>query len=290
MASKVIHNLEQLAEGIGSYLGMMEGLNQQTYMDGLLERAFVDVSASFNKAAAAAAMRSPEEFAHMWEFGTAGITRGNTKYANPTNPNAMLWQNTMTGTGATKNIAFVFKPAKSFTPPHTSESTGGVDQSVLDRLKVNTGERKYRFPNKAFVFESGTDINVMAKRSKMLFIPIETEGIPSGTEGQDESKGYVWAKAHTYSPGDYSGGTGQFTAFFGGWWLGPGSDLMFDTMSKQVETDLLSVQETIKPSKRMTSAQRAQIETAVKRGRNKTKKQFTLKVKQEMNRKADVLL
>lgn len=290
MGGKVIHNLEQLAEGIGSYIGMLEGLNQQTYMDSLLERAYVDASASFNKAAAAAAMANPEEFGHMWEFGTAGITRGNTKYANPTNPNAMLWQNVMTGTGATKNISFVFKPAKSFTPPHTTESTGGVDQSVLDRLKVNTGERKYRFPNKAFVFESGTDINVVAKRSRRLFIPIETEGTPVGIGNQDESKGYVWAKAHTYSPGDFSGGTGQFTAFFGGWWLGPGARLMFDTMAKTVEMDLISVDKTIKPSKRMTSAQRAHIAAAVKRGKTKTKKQFTLKVRQEMNRKADVLL
>lgn len=288
MGGKVIHNLEQLAEGIGSYIGMMEGLNQQTYMDSLLERTYVDVSGSFNKAAAAAAMRNPEEFAHMWEFGTAGITRGRTKYANPTNPNAMLWQNVMTGTGKTKNIAFVFKPAKSFTPPHTTESTGVEDQKVLDRLKVNTGERKYRFPNKAFVFESGTDIKVMAKRSKRLFIPIATEGLPNGAK--DTGKGYVWAKTHTYSPGDYSGGTGQFTAFFGGWWLGPGATLMFDAMSRQVEMDLISVEKTVKPSRRMTAAQAANIKAAAKRGQTKTRKQFTLKVRQEMNKKADVLL
>lgn len=288
MGGKVIHNLEQLAEGIGSYIGMLEGLDQQSYMDSLLERAYADVSGEFNKAAAAAAMRNPEEFAHMWEFGTAGITRGNTKYANPVNPNAMLWQNVMTGTGSTKNIAFVFKPAKSFTPPHTTESTGVEDQTVLDRLKVNTGERKYRFPNKAFVFESGTDIHVVARRSRMLFIPTETEGLPNGAK--DSGKGYVWSKAHTYSPGDFSGGTGQFTAFFGGWWLGPGAALMFDTMAKQVEMDLISTDKTIKPSRRMTSAQIANIKAAVKKGQTKTRKQFTLKVKQEMNRKADVLL
>lgn len=287
MGGKVIHNLEQLAEGIGSYIGMMEGLDQQTYMDSLLERVVADVSGTFNKAAASASMANPEEFAHMWEFGTAGITRGNSKYT-PTNPNARLWQNVMTGTGKTKNIAFVFKPAKAFTPPHTTESTGVEDQSVLDRLKVNTGERKYRFPNKAYVFESGTDVTIMAKRSRMLFIPTATEGLPTGAK--DTGKGYVWSKRHTYSPGDYSGGTGQFTAFFGGWWLGPGSQLMFDGMASQVEWDLLSTEKTIKPSKRMNAAQRAKIKAAVKRGERKTHKQFTLKVRQEMNKKADVLL
>lgn len=289
MSGKVISNLGQLAEGIGSYLGMMEGLDQQTYMDGLLERAYVDVSASFNKAAAAAAM-SDKSLAHMWEFGTAGISRGNTKYANPTNPAAMLWVNTMTGQGRMKTISFIFKPAKSFVPPHTEADTG-VAQSVLDRLKVNTGERKYKFPNKAFVFESGMDVNVVAKRSKRLFIPIDTEGTPSDIGNQDVSKGYVWARSHTYAPGDFADSVGRFTGFFGGWWAAQGASQMFEQMSMQVEKDLTEIDKTIRSSKgKMVSPAATNIDALVKRGERKTRKQFTLKVGHEANERADVIL
>lgn len=289
MGGKVISNLGQLAEGIGSYLGMMEGLDQQTYMDSLLERAYVDASASFNKAAAAAAMHD-RSLSHMWEFGTAGITRGNTKYANPTNPAAMLWVNTMTGQGRQKTISFIFRPAKSFVPAHTEAETG-VDQSVLDRLKVNTGERKYKFPNKAFVFESGMDVNVVAKRSKRLFIPIESEGTPAEIGNQDTDKGYVWAKSHTYSPGDFADSVGRFTGFFGGWWAAQGAQKMFEQMSMDVEKDLMEIDKTIKTStKKMASPAATNIAALVKRGETKTRKQFTLKVKQEAEERADVIL
>lgn len=287
MSAKVIHNLEQLAEGIGSYIGMLEGLDQQIYMDNLLSKAVIDASGTFNKHAAAMAMQNPERLRHMWEFGTTGITQGKSKYANPTTQTSRLWVNTMTGTGGTKNINFIFKKATQPVPPHTEAETG-VAQSVLDRLKVNTGEVTYKFKNKAFVFESGTDVKIMPKNSKQIFVPTKTEGLPSSSYSR--RWGYAWAKSHTYSPGQMSGATGQFTAMFSSWWLGPGSKMLFEQMAVQVEKDLIATDKTIKPSKRMNSAQRAMIQTAVKRGKLKTRKQWTLKVKQAQGERADVLL
>lgn len=291
MSAKVISNIDQLAEGIGSYIGMMEGLDQQNYMDNVLEGAFVKALPEFNMYAAGRGMSDPESFGHMWEFGTAGITRGNSKYT-PMNPNARLWETRMTGHGVNKTIGFIFKPAKSFNPPQTTESTGGVDQDVLDRLKGNTGERKYRFPNRAFVFESGTDVNIFPKRSKVLFIPIETEGMPSGVKDQQkaEERGYVWAKAHTYSPGEFSGATGQFTGMFGAWWAGPGGQAMFESMAERVETDLIEVDGTIRTTKRMTPVQMSNIGTAIKRGKSKTKKQWILKTRREADMRAEAIL
>lgn len=291
MSGRVISNLDQLVEGIGSYLGMMEGMAEQSYMTGLLDRTFPDVSDEFNVHAAGISMSDPLSFGHMWEFGTRGITRGNPKYT-PTNPQARLWTNVIVGEGRNRTIAFVFKKAKSFTPGYTTEETG-VDQEVLDNLKVNTGERKYRFPNKAYIFESGMDINVMPKRAKRLFVPIELEGIPDGWSGNSaeaEERGYVWAKEQNYSPGDFAGATGNFTAAFGAWWLGPGSRLMFDAMSREVESDLQTAAATIKTTPRKKPAQAFNLEQALKRGKIKTKKQFTLKVRQEANRRAEVLL
>lgn len=290
MSGKIISNLDQLAEGIGSYIGMMKSLEQQTYMDSVLEGAFVRTLPAFNAHAASRGLADPESYGHMWEFGTAGITRGNAKYT-PMNEKARLWNTVMTGQGGTKNIAFTFKPAKSFNPPQTEEETG-VDQEVLDRLKGNTGERKYRFPNKAFIFESGTDVRITPQRSKILFIPVNTEGMPAGVKdpAKAEERGYAWVKSHTYSPGEYSGATGQFTAMFGSFWLGTGGEMMFEHMSERVETDLIEIDGTIRKSKRMTPVQAANIKAAVKRGETKTKKQFTLKVRQEMNERAEVVL
>lgn len=292
MSAKVISNIDQLAEGIGSYIGMMKGLEQQTYLDNVLEGAFARTIPAFNAHAASRGMSDPESYGHMWEYGTAGITRGGNSYT-PMTERARLWNTLMTGTGSTKNIVFTFKQAKSFNPPQTTESTGGVDQSVLNRLKGNTGERKYRFKQKAFVFESGTDVNIFPQRSVRLFIPIETEGMPSGYRGdrdKAEERGYVWAKSHTYSPGEMAGATGQFTAMFGSFWLGTGAEMMFDQMAERVETDLIEIDGTIRASKRMTPVQASNIKAAVKRGENKTRKQFTLKVRQEQNEAAEVLL
>lgn len=291
MGGKVISNLDQLAEGIGSYIGMMEGLETQTYMSSLLDRTFPDVSEQFNQHAVGIAMADPLSYGHMWEFGTRGITRGAAR-RSPFNPESRLWNNVILGDGKNRTIAFTFKKAKGFTPGYTEEETG-VDQHILDSLKVNSGRKKYRFPNKAYIFESGMDINVLPKQAKRLFVPIELEGIPSGWDGNEieaEEKGYVWAKSQAYSPGDFAGATGNFTAAFGAWWLGPGARLMFESMARTVEDDLQTVAATIKVSKGMKPTQAFNLQSAVKRGKSKTKKQFTLKVRQEMNRRAEVLL
>lgn len=291
MSGQVVSNIDQLVEAIGSYLGMMEGLEQQTYMDSVLEGAFQRTIPAFNLYAAGRSMADPESFQHMWEFGTSGITRGNVKYT-PMTEKARLWTTQMVGTGVTKNITFIFKPAKSFTPPQTTESTGGVDQSVLDRLKGNTGQRKYKFPNKAFVYESGTDINILPVRADRLFIPVWTEGMPTGVKDKAgaQERGYAWVKSHTYSPGEYSGATGQFTGMFASFWLGEGSKHMFNYMAERVETDLVEIDGTIRSTKRLTPVQTQNLKAAMKRGENKTKKQFTLKIRQERGQKAEVFL
>jgi hypothetical protein len=126
----------------------------------------------------------------------------------------------------------------------------------------------------------------------MLFIPVLTEGMPSAVKdpAKAEERGYAWVKSHTYSPGEYSGATGQFTAMFGSFWLGTGGEMMFEHMAKKVEADILEVSGTIKVSKRLTPTQMQNLKAAVKRGETKTKKQFTLKVRQEMNERAEVVL
>jgi hypothetical protein len=274
MGGKVISNLDQLAEGIGSYLGLMEGLKQKDYMDDLLTETHKTVAREFNRAAMNFAMGGGA-IKHMYEYGTAGINDlGPTHYASGMNPNARLWRNELVGGGGRKTIGFTFLPAKKQTPPHDFEELG-IDPSKAPPLKVDTGQRKYYFPAKATVVESGSDVKVFAKWSKRLFIPTKTEGLPSEYTG-DPSRGYVWAKSHVFSPGEATGGTGKFTTFYSTWWSKEGAEQMGTMMMKKVETDLTTVAQKVKPSKHPKSVASTNIKALVEKGRKKTRKQFEL--------------
>lgn len=275
MSSKVVSNLESLAEGIGSYIGMMEGLSQKDYMDELLKDAHKKTSTEFNRAAMSAAMSS-KRLNHMYEFGTVGINdEGIAHYSSGMVPGARLWVNTLTGGGGRKTISFIFKPAKQRVPPHNFAELG-IDESSAPPLKVDTGQRKYYFPNRATVVESGVDVHIKARWSKSLFIPIKTEGMPSRYFG-DPSKGYVWAKTHTYSPGESTGSTGKFTTFFATWWSREGSEIMGQNMINTVNRQLKEVDATIKPKKTLQTPMGTNVKSAAQKGRKKTRKQWELK-------------
>jgi len=288
----IITNIGQLAEGIGSYLGMMDGLEERQYVDLLLAKAFNKTQPVFNQFAVARAMNNKEQLGHMWRFGTVGITRGQARFVDGASQQARLWKAGLVGEGIQKTISYTFLPDNGVIPPLTEEETG-VDQTVLNRLKVNTGAKEYRFKNRAFVFETGATVKLFPKGGSRLFIPIKQEGIPSGWKGNvDEARerGYVWAKTHTYSPGAFADSKGAFTGMFGAWWAGKGVEMMQEFMSAEVQSDLATVADGIGGNRRMTNVKRTNIEAMVKRGRKKTKKQFTLKVAQELDEKAKAVL
>lgn len=287
MAAKVVSNLEQLAEAIGSYIGLMEGLETKTYMDTLITKAYARTALEFNKHAAAQAISS-RGLEHMWEYGTAGISeRGVIKYGNPLSQSARLWKNTLIGKGGVKTISFVILPAKSLVPPHDLEEIE-VAREDMPPLKVETGLRKYKFPNKAAIYESGVNVSLAPRQATMLFIPIKTEGMPTKYAG-DPKKGFVWTQAHTYSPGLMSDTKGRFTGLFGGWWAGIGAELMSSRMRLEVEKDLVEATTGIRPARKITSAQATSIAAAVERGRKKTRKQWTLRVAHEANGETEVI-
>lgn len=288
MGGSVVTNVEELAEAIGSYIGMVEGLNQREYMDNVLTSAHTDTSFEFNKAAAAKAMQD-KSLSHMWEYGTAGITRGKTKFANPTAPKARLWKNQLIGTGTVKTVGFIIRPAVSQVPAHDPAELGIDEADMPQRLAVNTGARRYKFANKATVFESGMVVNVVAKKARYLFVPIKTEGMPTTYRGNPQ-RGFVWAKTHSYSPGEMADSAGRFTGFFGSWWAGIGSEMMGTHMMKRVERDLIQVSTGIRPGKKITKAQAASIKNAVERGKRKTRKQWTIKVRSEAGERATGIL
>ena len=288
MPGKVISNLEQLAEAIGSYVGMMEGLSQKDYMNDLLSRVHKRAAGEFDKFAVQQGMRD-KSLSHMWEFGTAGITRGPIKYANPNSKTAKLWQHTIVGGGGRKTFGFVFLPAKADVPPHDPEEIG-VSAENMPNLAVNNGTRRYKFKNKAFVYESGMTVTVTPKASKQLFVPIKTEGMPSGSYRGNPSRGFVWTKSHTYSPGQFADSTGRFSGMFGAWWAGVGGEMFKKDMMTEVEADIAQVATGIRPRKRMTSAQSTAVQSAFQRGKQKTRKQWTIKIRAGIGEEAEVIL
>lgn len=275
MSAKVVTNLDQLAEAIGSYVGMMEGLKQKTYMDELLVDSHRTTSTEFNRAAMAAAMHS-KTLRHMYEFGTAGINDdGPSHYASGMSPGSRLWKGELLGGGGRRTISFTFLPAKKNNPPHDFEELG-IDSSDAPPLKVDTGERTYKWATRASVVESGIDVHIKARWSKALFIPIKTEGMPAKSFG-DPARGYVWAKSHSYSPGESSGGTGRFTTFFAGWWAKEGAEIMGQNMMNTVDRQLKQVEATIRANKTMKPVALINMKSAVEKGRRKTRKQWELK-------------
>lgn len=279
MSGRIVTNIEELAEAIGSYIGLMEGLEERQYMDSVLTSAHAKVSFEFDKAAAAKAM-SDKSLSHMWEYGTAGITRGKTKFANPTSARAKLWKNQLIGSGKVKTVGFVIRPATQAVPPHDPDELGIDPEDMPQNLAVDRGTVRYKFANKAFVYESGMVVNVVAKRANNLFVPIKTEGKPTRFRGNAD-RGFVWAKRHSYSPGEMSDSAGRFTGFFASWWAGIGSEMMGTHMMKRVEGDLIRASLGVKPSKRLNKAETVNMKSAVERGRRKTRKQWTVLVRDE---------
>ena len=109
MTINIAHNLEDLAEGIGKYMGMADGIEQPEYMDIMLTQAFNVADRKFNTVAAVAA--NGKNFEHMYEFYTRGVHPNGT--LSPTAQASRLWKTAMIGGGGRKMISFTFLPASS---------------------------------------------------------------------------------------------------------------------------------------------------------------------------------
>jgi hypothetical protein len=280
MSIKMTTDLEALAEAIGTYLGVADGLESRQYMDSMLEIAHNETVPDFAKAAALSAKKF--NFTHMYEYGVAGITRGDRQFINPVLPSARLWTDHMVGSGRTKRITFLFRQATRRVPAHTTEETG-VAQEELDKLKVNQGKR-YVFQNKAEVFEQGIPVSIHGKQKHgRLFIPLKTEGHSvRGVTAKDEARGFTWRRSVRLNPGADTDSIGQFSEFFFVWWSTEGAERMASSMQRTVDTDLASVESKVSRYRSpLESPKTNSINGTVKRARSKTRKQWTIRAERE---------
>lgn len=234
----VFTNWESVADMIGSLEGIRQGLDKDAYMQRLIENAHGKATSVFDVAAASAAKAG--RMTHMYEFGTIGITRGPVRHPDPTSARARLWTHQLTGAGKSMNVGFMFRPAVTRNPNHTTAHTG-VPSKYLRRLS----RRKYLFWNKASVVESGTPVSIKSKQPHgLLFIPFM--GKPrSGATKHDIKRGYMMYPAAGQGPIEAIPGRtskGSFTKFWMGWWESEGQALMDISMVSEARRDIVAAE------------------------------------------------
>ena len=278
-------NFGTLAEDIGMFIGMSEGVDQKEYVGGLMKGSYSKTVPDWLKYAAATAKAG--NFSHMYEWGVRGINRGDGSLINPISQSARLWKDEMVGTGSRRLITFVFRDAVKKNPKHTTESTGGVAQEELDKLKINQGTR-YVFQRKAEVFEQGEDVNIFPKqREGRLFVPLH--GTSIRVSEKDAARGFTWAKALHINPGEQSGATGQFSFHFFSWWSEKGNVLMVKRMDETVTKHIRALETEMGKGGTMKPAAATNIAADSEKGRKKARKQFTIWAREEENTKQVII-
>lgn len=230
MPAKVLTNLESIGDMVGALSGVSEGLDDQSYMEGLIRSAHGKAATAFDLAAAATARTG--QMTHVYEYGVSGITRGQPRFADPTAIEARLYVHTLLGRGGEMDIAYSFRPARQPNPAPTPEDTG-VDSRYLSRLSG----RKYFFYNKALVMETGRPVSIKPKNGNFLFVPFYGEPSPDPTN----NRGYMMWDSKRHGPLQARPGMstkGQFTSFWMAWWNASGSKIMFADMEKSVTMDI----------------------------------------------------
>ena len=268
------NNLEDLAEEIGKWRGMAEGIEQPVYMDSLITRAFDIAEEKFNMAASLGA--DDFDFAHMYEYGTRGIgeqTEGAS--LDPMSQSARLWKSFLVGGGGRKMITFEYRPAVQPNPPKTRENTG-IESSKFDpsKLAINKG-KEYVWYQKAQTVEENKSVFVKVKDANLLFVPLQ-EG-PQNTTNTDRERGYTFRKAVITRPGEWLHGAGKFTLFFADWWSDQGAVEMESEMLNEFNIDVKEWQSknpTIKSA--LKPATSVNIVGVANTARGKTRKQWEI--------------
>jgi hypothetical protein len=222
-------DLDAIFELSGTVEGIRDAAEKNDdYLEALLREAHEETAKEFDLAAVASSPVIP----HMFEFGTAGITPGPKKFL-PTEERARLWEHDYIGHGKNMEASFRFRPAFSANPVPTTASTG-VDSKYLKFLS----KRKYVFWNKAFVMETGQEVNITAKHGDFLFVPFY------GNESYGKymnNRGYMMWNSSQNGPIQANPGQnvrGHFGALWDGWWKATGAGLLEHRVTENFDDDV----------------------------------------------------
>lgn len=228
--AEILTNLETLGEMIGAYMGMSEKADDPDYIERIIKQAHGKAASAFDIATAATA--GAGYLTHVYEFGVAGITRGQTRFFDATAPEARLYIHEITGDGGNQEIGWAWRPATQPNPRPTTADTG-----VPSKYLRKVSRRKYVFWNKAFVMESGETVEIKANNSNYLFVPFGNKA----SKNPENKRGFVMFNTTnkgpiTTRPGASSKGT--FSAHWLTWWGQTGAGIMEADMEESVASDI----------------------------------------------------
>ena len=218
-----------LETALGGIQALEETVQEQRYLDDLLEAAFNDTEEAFNAEAAAFALAGGA-IKHMYEWGTAGINRGRSSVRpNPMSPTARLWATNLTGHGLDRVYSYYFRPSLAVVPKPTVRDTG-MSAEAISNL------RDHVFWNKAQVFETGQAVRIVPVQAKFLIQPFYKGNIPSNARGADIKRGYTVSKGpNVFRPG--AAVAGNFTNFWLHYWENQGQAMVNEHMEGMVRID-----------------------------------------------------
>lgn len=228
--TEIYTNFESVGELVGAYMGMSEKASEPEYIERIIKQAHGKAASAFDIATAATA--GAGYLAHVYEFGVAGITRGQPRFFDATDPAARLYYHEITGDGGNQEIGWGWRPATQPNPQPTTADTG-VASKYLRKLS----RRKYIFWNKAFVMESGETVEIKAYNSNYLFVPFGQYA----SKNPENKRGFVMFNTTNKGPITSKPGASTkdtFTAHWLNWWGQAGAEIMESDMTASVTTDI----------------------------------------------------
>jgi hypothetical protein len=192
----------------------------------------------------------------------------------PSNPNAKLWSNYSVGSGLDRTIAFVYRPSVATVPKPTSAETG-MSQDVIASL------RPQYFTWKAEVMEESRAVTISPVEAKYLLLPATKENRErfDGWRPNDLKRGYMLTnKTITSRPG-YKTYYGNFTAFWDGFWLGEGAEIINKEIDTMIRADYFPEISKVRASGKMIPAKAWNVRGKIEENANATKRRVTAKRK-----------
>lgn len=216
MKAKVVNNLEGLASIIGTFQGISDAANDDEFINDILMKAHNKSLDKFNAIAAAKSARTKNlnrNFNHMYEFGVAGITPGQTIIADPTSQAARLWVFKSVSSGRVINTFVTFRDAVVPNPkPSQRPDLKGVSRDIVSRMST----RKYVFRRRAEMVEYGKDVHISPYRAKALIFPSKEN--ESGVGFWPRSAGKMLVSLDGQTGAGRSRHKMAFTNYFLAWW------------------------------------------------------------------------
>lgn len=195
-------------QSLGTAEGILEAVSTTLARDDIIRIFYSNMVKEFDTYASAAARAMPDKFGHMYDWKQLGFKSGK------------LWQDHLIGGKGQRSITFSFLPSTNSVPATTPENTG-IKQADFPNLSSRNG--KYKFPNKAMVFETGKRVTIKPRNNDRLFVPLKHKTRSGWREvdfgGQlserDKQRGFVWAKKTVQDHSDTAGNfSGLYLAFY----------------------------------------------------------------------------